>query len=183
MQHTSRPSSSIPPNEARDALVGALEKLMQAMAHEHQELLKLLECKRDAVRKAEMKSIGDITEQERRIVRRIEEMDRHRRELLRRIAAAIGAPADEPLRVSHIAECVPEPMRQELNEAAQHLRERVHAVREVSSIVRAAAEALASHMSGIMQQVNWALSRAGVYGSSGRVAMGTQMDFCVDLKT
>ncbi|TVQ51620.1 MAG: hypothetical protein EA377_12215 [Phycisphaerales bacterium] len=169
--------------ESRDALVEALEKLMHAMTHEHARLLELLEEKRQAVREAQMQKIGELADREREIARRILEMDRHRQELLRRIAPLIGARGDEPLSVSRIAAAVDEPRRSEIEHAAQQLRERVEDVRHASSVVRTAAEVLANHMAGVMQRVNWALSRAGVYGSSGRVAVGAQMDFCVDLKT
>ena len=54
-------------------------------------------------------------------------------------------------------------------------------MRRESSIVTAAAEALRKHVTGIMQSVNRAISRAGTYERRGRIAVGSQMDFCIDL--
>jgi len=71
----------------------------------------------------------------------------------------------------------------EMTTLAGALREATAKVRRESSIVTAAAEALSRHMTGIMQTVNSALSRVGVYERRGRIAVGAQMDFCVDLKS
>ena len=56
-------------------------------------------------------------------------------------------------------------------------------MRRESSIVAAAAQALARHMSGIMQSVNGALSRVGIYERRGRIAVGSQLDYCIDMKS
>ena len=59
--------------------------------------------------------------------------------------------------------------------------EEVRTVRRESSIVTTAAEALRKHVTGIMQSVNRAISRAGTYERKGQISVGSQLDFCVDL--
>ncbi len=66
---------------------------------------------------------------------------------------------------------------------SDELRSTIEEVRGSSRIVRAAADALARHMGGLLQTVQSALSRARVYSDQGRIATGAQYQFCLDLKS
>lgn len=164
-------------------LADALEKLMRALVDEHARLLQILHKKKEAVRHARIAAVTALCDEERRMLQRISEIERHRGELTRRAGAMLGVSAGEPVTISRIAEAIAEPESGKLKHTAAQLREAVLGVRHESSVVRAAAEALARHMSGIMQTVYSALSRAGVYGRKGHLAVGAQLESSVDVKS
>jgi hypothetical protein len=66
---------------------------------------------------------------------------------------------------------------------ADQLRSLIAEVKRQSSIVRNAAEALSRHMSGIVQTVHSALSRARVYSHRGQINLGVQLESSLDLKS
>ena len=70
-----------------------------------------------------------------------------------------------------------------LRKIRDELNKMVIDIRKSSSVVRLAMEKLNQHMIGIKQIVYSTLSRAGVYGSRGQVALGTQLEFNVDIKS
>ena len=78
------------------------------------------------------------------------------------------------------AEAVGEPAGR-LAALADQLRATVEDVRRVSAVVRKAGDALARHMSGLMQTVHSALSRARVYSRRGQLATGAQSRFSIDV--
>lgn len=161
----------------------AMEKLMRGLIDEHARLLQCLERKREAVRQARLSDVNAHCDEEHRIIQRMNDFERHRRDLVRRIGNALQVPRNEDVTISRIAGAVPDPLRTRLEAGSAQLRDAVLEVRKQSSVVRAAAEALARHMSGVMQSVHSALSRAGVYGRRGHLAMGTQLEFNVDVKS
>lgn len=166
------------------AEIEALEKLMHAHLEEHSHLLACLNSKREAIAAARIEAVTELVKQERVIVRRMSDIERHRIALIRKITRMIDADAREPLPMSEIAAAAQDDAtRQRLVQLSEQLRQAVLQVRERSSVIRAAAEALAQHMAGVMQTVHSALSRAGVYGNKGRVAIGTQLDFNIDIKS
>ena len=89
--------------------------------------------------------------------------------------------AAEPLSLREIAERAGGSRRDEMIALGDALREEIRAVRRASAVVAAAASSLIRHMSGVMQSVNGALSRVRVYERRGRIDVGTQTNFCVDV--
>jgi hypothetical protein len=166
-----------------DTMFDALEAMLREQMDAHEKLLPLLDCKREAVRHADLETISQVMEQERLIIARIAEIERNREQLVYRITQQIQPEATKPLPISAIAERAAEPVQTRLMAMAAQLRDLVKDVRERSSVIRSAVEALSNHLSGVMQTVNAALSRAGVYGRQGRLATGDQMQHSVDVKT
>jgi hypothetical protein len=164
-------------------MIEALERILRAQLADHRRLLDCLDRKREAIRTAQIGRVSDIVEEERRVAVRIAEADRHRGELVRRIAQALMPAAQQPPALAELAHLVEEPIRTRLLASAAELRDAAEEVRSRSSIIRAAAEALSRHMSGVMQSVQSALSRAGVYGRRGEMALGAQLEFSVDVKS
>ena len=66
---------------------------------------------------------------------------------------------------------------------ARRLRTVATEARHQSAALRQAMEALVGHVDGVLQRVHAALSAAGVYGQRGRIAVGTQLNFTVDLRS
>jgi len=170
-------------SDSLPAMLEGLEKLLRAQLEAHQSLLTMLERKREAVRQAKIETIGEIVEQERTLIARISEIERGREQLVVRLTQHLQPDANEPLALSVIAEQAAEPVQSRLLGLSAQLRELVMDVRQTSSIVRNAAEALSNHISGVMQTFHAALSRAGVYGRQGQLAGGAQMEFSVDVKS
>ena len=164
-------------------MVEALEKILLVQLEGHQRLLQCIERKREAIRHADINAISEICNQEHAILRRISDFEKHRLELIGRITQSLAPNASAPLTVSEIALQASEPQRSALQTAAAQLRDALEAVRRESAVVRAAAESLSRHMSGILQTVHAALSRARVYGSRGRITLGAQVQSLVDVKS
>lgn len=167
-----------------NAEIQALEKLMATLLDEHCRLLECMQRKAEAIRTARIEAVGELVKTERVMVRTIGDVERHRIALTRKITRMLKPDATEAFAMSDIIAAVQdEAMRRRLSDLTEQLRGVVNQVRERSSVIRAAAEALAQHMAGVMQTVHSALSRAGVYGSKGQVAMGAQLDFGIDIKS
>jgi hypothetical protein len=158
------------------------EKILRAMLETHQRLLVCLERKQQAVRTANLELVNEIFGEENAILQRISEMEKRRVELIARVT---GSSAPIEVRLADFVErfAVDEAQRTRLLALGAQLRESVAEVRKQSSIIRAAAETLARHMGGIVQVVQGALSRAGVYGNRGRVQLGAQVQSAIDLKS
>jgi hypothetical protein len=186
-QETMRTKPNTPPadqpafklSEAADLL----ERMLRAQLDGHQRLLKSIESKRQAIRAADIDAITAQCAQENQILQKLGEVEKRRLELTGRVTAALKPQAERPLKVSEIAEVAGEPNKTRLLAISAQLREVIGEVKKQSSIVRSAADALSRHMTGIAQTVNTALSRARVYSSRGRIAVGTQLQSMVDLKT
>ncbi|MDY7107796.1 MAG: flagellar protein FlgN [Planctomycetota bacterium] len=179
---TPEPQPAPPP----DDLSASLDRLMRILAAQvdrHRRLLTCIERKRQAIRGADIDGITKLCQAEQRIAHRLGELEKQRLALVGRLTERTAPRAAKPLSLREIAALADPERRRRLEALAETLREMIGRVRRESSIVTAAANALSRHMTGIMQTVNAALSRVGVYERRGRIAVGTQMDFCVDVKS
>lgn len=172
----------------RTQMIAAMEHILRAQTDAHRKLLSCLDRKREAVRTVRIDMVGVICDEERQIILSVSEMEAQRIELARRIVDGPKVPlatvsSAPPVPLSAILEVADEEARVRLEAVAAELREVAMEVRKRSSTVRAAAESLARHMSGVMQTVHSALSRAGVYGRQGAPAMGAQTQYSVDLRS
>jgi len=167
-------------------LSGPLDRMGRVLAAQiegHRKLLSCIEKKRQAIRSADIDAITKLCQAEQAIAHRLGDLEKQRLELVGRLTERLAPDAARPLSLREITAAADEGRRGALEALAQRLREAIETVRRESSIVTAAASALSRHMTGIMQTVNSALSRVGVYERRGRIAVGAQMDFCVDLKS
>jgi hypothetical protein len=169
-----------------DDLSAPLDRLMRILAAQverHRRLLACIEHKRGAIRTADIEGITRLCQAEQRIAHRLGELEKQRLALVGRFTELVSPKAAKPLSLQEIAALADPERRRRLEALAVTLRDLIGRVRRESSIVTAAANALSRHMTGIMQTVNAALSRVGVYERRGRIAVGAQMDFCVDVKS
>ncbi|UCD76189.1 MAG: flagellar export chaperone FlgN, partial [Phycisphaerales bacterium] len=155
----------------------------RALLEGQKKLLACMERKRQAIGRADIGAITEICTEENALAQRIGELEKHRLRLVGAMTEAIDPAAARPATLGQIVEVLEEESGRRLLAIGAELREAVGAVRKQSTILRSAADALARHMSGIAQTVHSALSRAGVYGRGGTVAMGAQLEFSVDLKS
>jgi hypothetical protein len=152
---TPRPTRAVPDTDRLDALLSTL-------IDEHRTLLDLARDHRAALTAADAGRLKTVVEQTGQVIDRIRTVESERQRL---VAGPDGRPGtiDELLAVVHHAD------RARLSTRAGTLRELIHTVQREHETVRAASEALANHMRGLMQQVASRLSHAGTYGRAGRV--------------
>jgi len=179
------PRALKPPLAATDVVerLDLLEKILRAQIEIHHRLLDFIQRKKEAIRTANLAQIESLCQQENVVAQKLTALEKHRLELVGQLTHVFQPKADRPLTMTEIATRLPEPQQGRLTALAIQLRDDLTRVKQQSSIVRAAAETLARHMSGIMQTVNSALGKARVYGQRGRLVVGTQVQTIVDFKS
>jgi hypothetical protein len=166
-----------------NACIEALERILRDQIEMHRHLLQCISRKKVAISTAHITDITKLCGEENVIVQRLAESEKHRLALVGKLTQVLDSKAAKPLTVMEIAAQAREPQQSRIAALAAQLRESLEQVQRESSIVRTAADALGRHMSGIMQTVHAALSRARVYGQRGRIAIGVQMPSVLDIKS
>ena len=175
--------TSTPSDRGLQTEVELLKRMLAVQIDAQRTLLSCVQQKREAIRTANIDTITALCQQENEIIQKVATLEKKRLALVGRITQRVSPQAAKPLSLNEIADAAGDGLGPRLRTQAQTLREAIQAVRRESSIVNAAAATLSRHMAGIMQTVNSALSRIGVYERKGRISVGTQMDFRVDLKS
>ncbi|MHC4218133.1 MAG: flagellar export chaperone FlgN [Planctomycetota bacterium] len=160
-----------------------LEQLLLRQLEDHKRMLVCLEQNREAVRRADMDAIKQVCQEQNSIAQRLAELEKSRLVVVGRMTQRLQPQAAAPLSMQQIAEAVGEPAGDRLAGLAGQLRASVEEVRKASAVVRKAGDALARHMSGLMQTVHSALTRARVYSRRGQLATSDQCRFSVDVTT
>ena len=163
--------------------VQMLERLLGAQIEEHQRLRVCIDRKRGAIRSADIDAITEICGEENAIIQRVGELEKRRLELVARMTQAVSPKASSPMTMSQLGATLGEGPGARLLAYADQLKALISDVKQQSSIVRAAAETLSKHMSGIVQTVHSALSRARVYSRRGQINLGMQLESSLDLKS
>ena len=166
-----------------DELVMRLEQILHSQQKDYENLGQLIQSKREAIRQADMNAIAELCQQENTIAQHVTELEKTRLILSAELTRTLDPTASRPLSMNEVAQAIDEPNRSRLLQLSQALRGTIEEVRAASSIVRAAADELSRHMAGLLQTVQSALSRARVYSDRGRIALGAQYQFCLDLKS
>jgi len=169
------------PDTDRDA--DQLMQLLALLLEGHRRLHTCLKDKRQAIRRADIDAIARLCEEERKLLQQLAPVEQRRQALVAQIAGRLELPSQPLPDLRALAAQIGEPRRQALIEIADALRALIESVRRESSIVATAADALNRHVAGVMQTVHRAVSRIGVYERKGHIAVGSQVDFCVDVKT
>ncbi len=163
--------------------IAMLERNLNLQLEGHRQLLACIERNREAVRRADMEQIRSVCEQENGVAQRLAELEKSRLVLVGRLTERLQPDAPRPLSLTRIAEAVGGPGGTRLSTLAVQLRAAIDEVGKASSVVRAAADVLARHMTGLMQTVQSAFGRAKVYGRRGRLVTGDQNQYCVDVRS
>ena len=177
------PASAAPLAALPVAIGDAFERLLRGQLEANQQLLACVQRKRQAIRVADIAAISAVCADEHAIIQRLTETEKHRLELVGRVTAALKPKSDKPLTISQIAGELAEPHQTRVVALAAQLRDAMVELKHQSSVVRSAAETLGRHMSGIVQTVHSALSRARVYGRRGRIDAGAQLQSVFDIKS
>ncbi len=160
-----------------------LEENLRCQLEGHRSLLTCIGRNREAVRQADMHRIQSICEQKNEIAQHLSELEKQRLMVLGRLTERLEPDAERPISLDRIAAALEEPARGRFEVLAAELRAAIEHVRTASAVVRGATDALARHMSGLMQTVQSVLGRAKVYGRRGRLVTGEQNQFCVDIRS
>src|SRR5690606_29211509 len=123
--------------------------VLQQQVQAHEALLSLLQRKREALRTGGTRAMTELAALENEKVQLISELEKHRLTLVAELTLALVPDAAEPMRLGELAERMPEPARGRLLVLRHQLRERMEQVREASSVLRRATEALMKHVHGL----------------------------------
>lgn len=165
------------------ATVAELERVLEQQHRGHEMLLEQVRRNCDAVRRADMEAIREICAAQNAVGQGLAELEKRRLALVGSLTRALAPDAARPLTVAEITARLEPGEAERLQARAEALRPLVARVREESSVVRQAAEALARHMTGIVQVVHSVLSRAPVYGRTGEITGGDTRRMCVDVRS
>ena len=163
--------------------VADLERVLEAQLRGHEQLLEQVRRNREAVRRADMKAIREICGQQNAVGQSLTELEKERLALVGCLTRQLAPEAKHPLTVTEITTRLEPGAAERLQARADALRPLVERVRDESSVVRQAAEALARHMTGIVQVVHSVLSRTQVYGRKGQITDGAPCRVCVDVRS
>lgn len=144
-----------------------LESLLTDLENEHGALLELAGRHKDAVRQADSAELGRVVRETNSTLERIAHTEQTRRRLITQPDGSLPT-------VEQIASRVDAPHAKTLRARSKSLRSLMERVSEEHKAVRAASEALATHMQGLIEQVGSRLSHSGTYSPKGSVAPGRQ---------
>lgn len=168
--------SGVPEGHSQDRLETRLCELLEALVAAHEALLLASGEHREALRTADAEAMALAAGRVNEVCDTIAVLDGHRRELTRALV-----PEQPDATLSFLASRLPEPRRNVALELATRLRELIVGVRTEQRRLRAAADAMLSHVRGIVQQVQQGLNHAGTYGRAGRVDAGATVVTGLDM--
>lgn len=164
-------------------LVGLLERILCAQHDDYKKIAKLIERKQEAIRNANMQDITSICQDEHVVAQHVTQLEKQRLVLVGDLTSRLQPNASDPLKVSQIADALAESDRNRILEITRDLQQTVKEVRQASSVVRKASDALAVHMGGLLQTMQSVLSKAQVYSQQGRISIAAQSQYCLDIKS
>ncbi len=165
-----------PGDLSQDRLQDRLCDLLAELVGAHESLLIASGDHRDALRTADTDAMAAAAARVGLICDCIARLDVERRELTGALS-----PDHPDATLSFLASQLPEPERNAALELATKLRELIVRVRTEQRRLRAAADAMLSHVRGIVQQVQQGLNHAGTYGRAGRVDAGATVVTGLDM--
>lgn len=170
-----------------DTLAADLEQILRDLTVEHEKLSETSRRRRAAIAGADAAGMSECLSLEAEIARRIAAIESRRQTLVQRAMERFDRPADADAdwrpTVTWIAGRLDEPDASRVAALAGSLRELIERLREERLAVRDAADALASHMRGLIRAVERRLSHSGAYGRRGVVAAGPAVFSALDLTT
>ena len=164
-----------------DSVPIQLHRVLRAQLEGYGRLLSAIRNKREAIRSADIDGITNLCHEENTIAQRLGDLEKYRLQLVGQITETVDPDAEAPLSLNEIVALASGEERAQLSVLAADLRQAVDAVRQESAIVRRAAEALSTHVTGLMQKVQSALSRLPMYGQRGRIEVDQHFSCAVDV--
>lgn len=152
-----------------DVLAKNLVRLLTQMVQLHGELATLMSGKLDAMKRAESDRVASITAREQMLVERVSEREGLRRQITREIVEGLGLdPAEhEQIRMTELAEHLPEPRRSQLLVASAGLREKLEAIERMRVTTTLVTQEILQHMEEVLSVITAGVVAADVYSRSG----------------
>ena len=148
-------------------LVVTIEQVLSQLLQQHTELLDLLKRKREKLRTNDTQALMDFCTLEHEKVQKIAELEKQRLTVVAELTLAVEPGAPEPLRLTDLAERLPEPARGRLLVSRQQVLEKMKQVQSETAIARQATETMAKHMHGMIQTIGAISTGVSTYGSGG----------------
>jgi len=148
-----------------------LVRLLGELKTLQERLLKLIEARIDAMKRADMSAMRELVDREEELTRRILERDGLRRQVADAVAEETGCPprSGRDMTVSQIAGRVGEPARTHLLDAVADLRRIVLRVVRANRTAGAVARELINHVSWVFASVRPAGGKPVGYSGDGAV--------------
>lgn len=175
MTHATLDRPPAPPTDT-DPHAATLHALLSDLVGAHEALLTAAAEHREAIRAADTNAMASASVRVDAICRDIARLDEHRKAL-----TAALAPDQPDATLSFLASQLAAPERGAALELAGRLRELIIKARTEQRRLRAAADAMLSHVRGIVQQIQQSLNHAGTYGRAGRVDAGATVVSGIDM--
>ena len=155
----------------RDLLV-----LLSELRKLHENLLAICQSKLGAIKKADVKAMGELSGEEQEIARRIHEREGLRRQLMDAIGDSLGLPprTARALPVSQLAGRVPRAQAAALKEAAAKLGEAVLRVARVNRVIGAVSRGVLGHLGRVLESVGAASENSPGYSVDGKAVTVSQ---------
>lgn len=158
-----------------------LERVLEALAQEHEGLIALAREHREALRRADSPAIVRIAGERSRTNERIVALDRERARTVEEISRALGAPgANQTVRA--LVSQIGGPSSKRLGALAERLRGLIESARAEQSALREATATFAGHLGGMLAQVVQTCTVARTYTARGKMAPGIAMPAAMDLR-
>jgi hypothetical protein len=159
-------------DEQLEQSVNGLEHTLGELLSLHEQLLQLMQEKRKLLRSGDAEGMTQLCQLENEKLQAVSEREKERLQWIGVLTERLQPEADEPMRLTEIAEALPEPARGRLLARRQQLRQRMEQVREQTSVARKATESLLNHVNGLVQTVTSLASHAATYDPSGGTPSG-----------
>jgi len=150
-----------------DKQIAQLETGIKAEMQIHEELLKLLKAKNEAIREGDVKRMARICGRENEKVQRLSEVVKQRLHLVADLTQQVEPNAERPMRLGELVERLDEPARGRLLVLRQQLRQRMEEVGRQTKLAKRTSVSMLKHMHGIVQSVGSKLTGIATYTARG----------------
>lgn len=153
-----------------DLLTRDLLRLLTELHALYSQAGALMAAKLEAIKAADTNRMAAFSAREMTLANRMVERDGLRRQLIRKLVAALELPGPlpEPIRLSDLAEHFAEPRRSALLSLSAGLQQKVREVEHLSTITRLVTQEMLAHLGEVIKVMTAGEIGAEVYGRSGR---------------
>ena len=150
-------------------LLDRLEATLTQSVQRQQQLVGLLQRKREAMRSGDSKLMADLCRAENAVVQTVHELEKRRQQHVAELTAKVDPAAKQPMRMLDLAERLPEPQRGRLLVTRTKLVEAMEQVQRETAVARRASEALLGHLGGLIRTIGSVAQGGAAYGQTGRL--------------
>jgi hypothetical protein len=149
---------------------GRLVELLRALTAAHAEVLGVIRRKTEAMRRADLPTMAQCSEEQAAALRRIDELERERERLTAELASglAVRGPRTRRLRVSELALLLTDEDAAVLRREADRLRQTVTAVGRANHVAETIARYVVGHIRHVFTSLGAEEAESAGYSEGGR---------------